>query len=330
MFQQIEQHLPFEQFADPNKRIYWPYLAICTAYALAFILFSRIKIRKTGINYWFSHSSLIDWVTWTANHILQLTLLPLLFTNSLAIASAVYQSLNSALGEYKTAAGLPDWGIIWYAVSYFFISDFTRYLLHYAMHHNKFLWSIHRMHHTAEVLTPITFFRVHPFEMIFSHLRFLLVHGFITGLFIYLYHDVYDFPKIFGASFFVFISNILGGNLRHSHIPIGFGVLEYIFVSPKQHQMHHSRETELQQTNYGSLFAFWDFVFRTWKPSKGVNEINYGVAGPHRQSFVGDLFYPFRQLIKRQRDKEVSAEYVPESQTKKDGLKDSGLQKGEK
>lgn len=286
------EYLPFDQFFDPNKRIYWPYLALSIVYAIGFLIFSRQKVYL-GWKYWMHPSALTDCIIWIGNHVIQVLVFPLLFISSLSFASVIYQRLQSFFGEANNLIFSNNWGIVFYSITYFLLSDLSRFILHYWMHHNEFLWRIHQMHHTAEVLTPITFFRVHPLEMVLFHLRFLLVHGLVTGLFIYLYKDVFDFPTILGASFFVFFTNILGGNLRHSPIPIGFGYLEKVFMSPKQHQMHHSRDLPLQQSNYGSFFAFWDKLFGTWRSSGSINNIEFGVSSRKGQDVFKDLTLPF-------------------------------------
>lgn len=293
------QYFPILQFTDPNKRIYWPYLLLCVFYALIFLFFSKIKIKNSGIRYWFHPSARLDYMVWIFNHVLQITVLPLLFINSLAIASQLYRWLLNTFGEFHSYNFFPDWcGVIFYSLTFFIITDFSRYWLHFLMHHNRYLWYIHRTHHTAEVLTPITLFRVHPLEMVLYHIRYLFVHSTVTAIFIYIYQDVFDFPTILGASFFVFISNVLGGNLRHSHIPIGFGFFERLLISPKQHQMHHSKQPEMQQSNYGSFFAFWDILFSTWKPSKGIGEIEFGLNDQPKQVLWKEFLYPVIKILK--------------------------------
>lgn len=288
----IWDYLPFEQFLDPNKRIYWPYLSLSAFYAFLIICFKKVNINELKTNYWFNDSALNDYLIWIGNHIIQITVFPVLFISSLSLASKLNSYLISTFGYFEYTAPLQEWGIFIYSACYFLLSDFSRFILHYLMHHNTFLWHIHRMHHTAEVLTPITFFRVHPLEMLLFHIRFLLVHGVVTGMFIYTYQDVFNFPTILGASFFVFFTNVLGGNLRHSHIPLSFGIFERFFVSPKQHQMHHSKELDLQQSNYGSFFAIWDRLFSTWKSSKGITKLDYGIKDQPKQSIIKDIFYP--------------------------------------
>lgn len=249
------------------------------------------------MKYWFHPSARVDYAIWILNHILQTTVLPLIFINSLGLASILYRWMLSTFGEVHSTIFLTNYGAVFYTIVFFIISDISRYALHYLMHHNKYLWNIHRMHHTAEVLTPITLFRVHPFEMVLYHIRYLLVHSIILAVFIYFYHDVFDFVTILGANLFVIVSNVLGGNLRHSHIPIGFGWLERVFISPKQHQMHHSKQLTLQQSNYGSFFAFWDKMFSTWKSSKGIKTIEYGVADQPDQSLLKELVSPISKLL---------------------------------
>ena len=72
-----------------------------------------------------------------------------------------------------------------------------------------------------------------------------------------------------------------GSNLRHSHINIKYWKwLEYIFISPAQHQLHHSIAQEHYDKNFGAALAIWDWLFgslhlseeekATFKIEKGV------------------------------------------------------------
>lgn len=293
IFNWIWDNLPFRQFVNPEKRIYWPYLVLCLFYALLFILFSKDKLKHIRFRNWVSPSARIDYSIWIVNYFLQISVLPLVFASALFFAGRFYYLLTDAFGPCTLKIFMSNWGIVWYSLTFMLLSDFSRYGLHYLLHHNRFLSHIHKMHHSAEVLTPITLYRSHPLEMVLGHVRYLLVYSLTTGLFLYLYNDFFDFPKILGVSFFVFISNILGANLRHSGIPIGFGWLERVMISPKQHQMHHSTDLSMQNSNLGSFLSIWDLLFSTWKPSKGVGEIQYGVAEQSRQSLRDELTYPF-------------------------------------
>lgn len=291
-------YLPFDAFFNPDKRVYWPFLSLCGVYALLYFWFTRQKI-KISKDYWLHPSAVLDYKIWLINFLLQVTLIPLVFVSGFSFASSVYHFLLAKFGFFSMNTFSFHVGLIFYCLAYLLISDFTRYLLHWLMHKSFFFWRFHRLHHSAEVLTPLTFFRIHPIEMILAQARFLVVYGLITGLFMYFFNEVYYFPKLFGISFFVFLSNILGANLRHSHIPIPFGWMEHVFLSPKQHQMHHSKDAELQDSNLGSMFAFWDKWFGTWKSSSKVDKIDFGVRNYEGQSLKDELLYPLTAKKKK-------------------------------
>lgn len=295
IFYWMWENLPFRQFVNPEKRVYWPYLALCLVYALIFILFSKNKFKTIRFSSWLSPSARVDYAIWAINSVLQVSILPLSFANGLLFAGKFNRFLVATFGYFDQNLFSPFWGLVLYSVAFVIISDFSRFGLHYLLHHNHFLSRVHKMHHSADVLTPITLFRSHPFEMLLGQIRYLVVYTLITGLFLYFANDYYEFPKILGVSFFIFVSNILGANLRHSNIPIGFGFLERFLISPKQHQMHHSKDYEMQNSNLGSFFSIWDILFSTWKPSKGIKKLEFGIKGQEKQSLWQELIYPFQK-----------------------------------
>jgi sterol desaturase/sphingolipid hydroxylase (fatty acid hydroxylase superfamily) len=57
-------------------------------------------------------------------------------------------------------------------------ADFGFYVSHYLLHKVPFLWEFHKVHHSAEVLNPITGFRSHPVDLVFD----AVLMGAMTGL----------------------------------------------------------------------------------------------------------------------------------------------------
>jgi len=55
------------------------------------------------------------------------------------------------------------------------------------------------------------------------------------------------------------------GSVKRSRtvVWLDYGPLSYIFISPAQHQIHHSRLPEHRDKNCGFAFAFWDALFGT-------------------------------------------------------------------
>ena len=137
----------------------------------------------------------------------------------------------------------------------FICDDFSRFLLHYLLHKVPFLWAFHKVHHSAKVLTPITIYRSHPVETFLYGARSALTQGVAVGLCYYFLGSTLSIFDILGANIFVFLFNVMGSNLRHSHIWFSWGTsLEKWFISPAQHQIHHSDKRIHIDCNFGSVW----------------------------------------------------------------------------
>ena len=78
---------------------------------------------------------------------------------------------------------------------------------------------------------------------------------------------------------FVFLFNVFGSNLRHSHIWLGFGdKVENWIISPAQHQIHHSDSVKHFDTNFGTALAIWDRMFSCLIKSSSVKQISFGLG----------------------------------------------------
>lgn len=97
-------------------------------------------------------------------------------------------------------------------------SDFCKYWTHRIMHEWPSLWPFHAVHHSAEVLTPLTLARAHPMEMILRNFVISLILGAVQGLMLFAFAAEVSLMTIVGANAIYFLFNHLGANLRHSHI----------------------------------------------------------------------------------------------------------------
>ena len=102
---------------------------------------------------------------------------------------------------------------------------------------------------------------------------------------------------------FIFIFSLLGSNLRHSHIPLAyFRALEKWFISPKQHQIHHSKK--YFNKNFGGYLSIWDSVFGTLKLSPEVKVLKFGLKKEQMknyESLSNILLYPFTNILRRKK-----------------------------
>ena len=54
--------------------------------------------------------------------------------------------------------------------------------------------------------------------------------------------------------------------------------VSYIFISPAQHQTHHSIDAKHYDKNFGLIFAFWDWLFGTLYVPKGYEKLEFGIS----------------------------------------------------
>lgn len=191
-------------------------------------------------------------------------------------------------------------------------SDFCKYWAHRLHHEWAPLWSFHAVHHSAEVMTPVTVSRAHPVEGAIRNLFISVLVGIVQAFVVYLLVGTVSPWTIAGANAFYLMFNAAGANLRHSHIWLRYGnVMEHVFISPAQHQIHHSRAKVHFNKNYGSMFALWDWVFGTLYIPPYKEELDFGVAdaagNPLEQPYPtlrAALLHPFAEsweALKKQR-----------------------------
>lgn len=217
----------------------------------------RIFLRK---RYWWNRSTRVDYAVYLLNSLLKVFLfVPLLDLGYFFSTSTARLLLSLNGGEFPGLhAGFP-WLPVFTLFAFAF-DDFLRFLHHWLMHKVPFLWRFHRTHHSARVLTPITLYRAHPVESAIATVRNSLSLGLSTGVFVFLFDARFSAFTFLGVNVFGFVFNLLGSNLRHSHVPLSFGPLERVFISPKQHQIHHSRDSRHFDRNFGVSLALWDWL----------------------------------------------------------------------
>ena len=203
------------------------------------------------------------------------------------VASWITILLTAAFG----VRGQPQpWGpvaIALFTLALSMASDFGYFLFHWASHRFPPLWAIHKLHHSAEVLTPLTAARVHPLEKAIMGPFIALTTGLAIGPVIYLYAGATGMPAIFGMDLFSVLFFMLGHHLHHSHVWVSFGpLIGRVIVSPAQHQIHHSSLPHHIDRNFAEHWAIWDTLFGTLYLPNGQEHLKLGLAGnseqPHR------------------------------------------------
>ena len=177
------------------------------------------------------------------------------------------------------------------------ITDFGFFIGHYLSHKIPLFWLFHQVHHSAEVLTPITVYRNHPVDA----LLIMPLTSIVTALGAILFTMHSESPvqpvTIFGVNVFLFAFYQCAFQLRHSHIWLSYGpVLSRIFISPAQHQIHHSKDPKHCDKNFGFVFAIWDVLFRSCYVPQSRESLRFGIHGVDHRDFasVSKLYFlPF-------------------------------------
>ena len=146
------------------------------------------------------------------------------------------------------------------------ILDLASYWWHFANHHVNLLWRFHQSHHSDTSFDVSTAIRFHVVELGISLLvRMALVVSFgIQWLDLIVFEIIYQSFNLF----------------EHGNIRLNLKLEYYfqkIFISPALHRMHHSTKQEELNTNFGTIFSFWDKMFGTKHLSNSEEEIKVGL-----------------------------------------------------
>lgn len=286
---------------NPDKRTFWVYILSSIAIAMIYLYFNRklIKINLSA-KLWLHPSAKLDYYYFIFSYFIKVLMIIPIVISAKSVALFINKNLYYEFGFNQIQTISYETTVVLYTVTLFIVSDFTRYWLHRFLHTIPFLWEFHKVHHSAKVLNPLTFYRVHPIENILFGFRYSLSIGFVTGIFIYFFGSKIGLIEVLGANVFLFVFSFLGSNLRHSHIPLSyFSWLEKWLISPKQHQIHHSRKHF--DKNYGGYLAVWDRVFGSLKLSSEINILKFGLKKEQMgdySSLVKIIIIPFIRLSK--------------------------------
>ena len=210
--------------------------------------------------------------------------------NAALLASWITAALAAGFGPNEAPAAWTPIAIALFMLAASLASDLGYFLFHWASHMFPPLWAIHKLHHSAECMTPLTAARVHPLERpILGPFRAVTM-GVLMGPAFYLYGGETAFPTILGIDLMAAFTFATGHLLQHSHVWLYFGpVLGRIVVSPAQHQIHHSSLPRHLDKNFAELWAVWDWLFGTLYLPKGRETLKLGLAGYTRQPHDGVL-----------------------------------------
>jgi Fe(3+) dicitrate transport protein len=293
-----------QPFVDPASRTWWFALVVAVAVAAAVqrpreagLIEAILPARVYG-----HRSNSLDVQLLLGRQFLGLIFAAVSLGGSWEIATHFGRWLNSTFG--LLALGTPPAvASIGYALTLFVVWDASRFAVHWLMHRIPVLWAFHQVHHSAEVLTPLTFHRVHPIESLLYQARGVVVTGVLGGLFFWLFRGAAADLTVLGVHALGLICNVAHGNLRHSHVWLRFPpTIERWLVSPAQHQIHHSIDPHAHGSNYGTWLSIWDRMLGTLTLSTSSPVEAFGVPSDernHGNDLISAWLGPFLALGRR-------------------------------
>lgn len=189
----------------------------------------------------------------------------------------------------------PAWWSGWFGLGLdILLLDLWIYWWHRANHEIQFLWRFHSVHHLDETLDTSSALRFHFGEVVLS----ALVRGVVI--------IVLDLPL---SSVLLFEAVVLGSAIFHhsdAKLPERLETaLSKVIITPSIHWIHHHAIRSDTDSNYGTLFSFWDPLFRSRSSTKRTPDMAIGVQGQRDRSLPGLITTPLRSPSAPSQDEPV-------------------------
>ena len=162
------------------------------------------------------------------------------------------------------------------------ILDLWIYWWHRANHEIQFLWRFHQVHHLDEMLDTTSALRFHFGEVALSA---VVRAGMIV---------LFGIPL---ASVILFEALVLACAIFHhsdARLPARLeAALSRLIITPSIHWVHHHAIRRDTDSNYGTIFSFWDPLFRSRSATRRWPAMPIGVEGRHDHPLLRLLIEPF-------------------------------------
>lgn len=160
--------------------------------------------------------------------------------------------------------------IVWHPVAYwaflFLFEDLLFWLEHYVDHSCRLFWAVHVTHHSSEEYNLTTGFRSSVFMPFYRYMYFipLALLGFapMDILFMYAVTQTYG---------------IIVHTQSIGRLPKW---IEFIFVTPSHHRVHHASNIPYLDKNMGMVLIIWDRLFGTFTEEMPDEQPRYGLTTP--------------------------------------------------
>ncbi|MDX2169949.1 MAG: sterol desaturase family protein [Deltaproteobacteria bacterium] len=160
---------------------------------------------------------------------------------------------------------LPAWATVLLSIA---ALDLVSYAWHRANHRIPLLWRFHQVHHSDRCFTVSTAVRFHPGEILLSlPVRLLAIVALgapVAG--VIAFEVVFAFSNLFEH-----------GNIR---LPLRLEQrLAGLLVTPALHRRHHACRRPELDSNFATIFSFWDRLLGTFGDNSSAARFPIGLPG---------------------------------------------------
>ncbi len=252
---------------------YWHYLV---GLSLAFAVVERVRPMRPAQRVW-RRDVVVDLLYVVVNG----HLLGVLLAWATAPLSTVVDAHASQL-RLQVLTALPLWQ---QALVAFVLLDALQWCIHNALHRVPWLWQFHKVHHSIVELDWLGSLRFHWVEIV-------------------VYKSVQYLPLLAlgvdgRALLAVAVVGTAIGHGNHSNVDVDFGMLRYLFNSPRMHAWHHVHpDAGPSNINFGVCLSVWDWLFGTAHlPSAAPAAIGLAAPGVPR-SWLAQQLWPLSRLLR--------------------------------
>ncbi|HEY3797732.1 MAG TPA: sterol desaturase family protein [Caulobacteraceae bacterium] len=162
----------------------------------------------------------------------------------------------------------PTHSVGWF-IAAFVCGDFVYYFWHVMSHKLRWMWATHAAHHTAHRLNVLSSVR----------------QGWTDAAGTWLTWAPLGFLGFTPTDMdFYFTVLLVWEAFTHNEWMPALGPLEYIFITPSNHRVHHSLAPEHWDRNYGGVLCIWDRLFGTYAAEGATPITEFGLVGLDRDA----------------------------------------------
>ncbi|XP_045107226.1 alkylglycerol monooxygenase-like [Portunus trituberculatus] len=148
--------------------------------------------------------------------------------------------------------------------------DFCTYWWHRMVHEISFMWAAHYLHHSCEDLNTAVAARISITMLPFKWMYYIPLAFLGVPPPLYIFHSHLNLMST------VWTHSSLWPKM-HKILPVLGHFIEFVFVTPSHHRVHHAANQYCIDKNFGAFLIVWDRLFGTFAEEREDEELVYGV-----------------------------------------------------